>query len=162
MCIRDSDKMARANEKPQRTVNLPEYWIGRTPVTNAQFAGFVKATGHRTTAEIKGQGRGWTGSKWDWIAGADWRHPRGPESSIAGKDDHPVVQVSWDDAKAFCDWAGLALPAEEQWEKAARGADGRLWPCLLYTSDAADERSSVDLGGRRIIKKKSSILDEWK
>ena len=124
----DSDKMARANEKPQRTVNLPEYWIGRAPVTNAQFAGFVKATGHRTTVEIKGQGRGWTGSKWDWIAGADWRHPRGPESSIAGKDDHPVVQVSWDDAKAFCDWAGLALPAEEQWEKAARGADGRIWP----------------------------------
>jgi sulfatase modifying factor 1 len=98
-------------------------------VTNAQFARFVQATAHRTTAEIKGQSYGWTGSKWDWIAGADWRHPRGPESSIAGnKDDHPVVQVSWDDAKAFCDWAGLALPAEEQWEKAARGTDGRLWP----------------------------------
>ncbi len=124
----DSDKMAYDNEKPQRTVNLPEYWIGRAPVTNAQFDRFVKATGHRTTAEIKGQGRGWTGSQWDWFAGADWRHPRGPESSIGGKDDHPVVQVSWDDARAFCDWAGLALPAEEQWEKAARGADGRIWP----------------------------------
>ena len=124
----DSDEMAFDDEKPQRTVNLPEYWISRAPVTNAQFAGFVKATGYRTTAEIKGQGRGWTGSKWDWIAGAEWRHPRGPESSIGGKDDHPVVQVSWDDAKAFCDWAGLALPAEEQWEKAARGPDGRVWP----------------------------------
>ena len=124
----DSDELAWIDEKPQRTVNLPEYWIGRAPVTNDQFARFVQATGHRTTAEIKGKSYGWTGSKWDWIAGADWRHPRGPESSIEGKDDHPVVQVSWEDAKAFCDWAGLALPAEEQWEKAARGTDGRIWP----------------------------------
>ena len=124
----DSDELAWGDEKPQRTVNLPEYWIGRAPVTNDQFGRFVKATGHQTTAEITGQGRGWTGSTWDWIAGADWRHPRGPESSIEGKDDHPVVHASWDDAKAFCDWAGLTLPTEEQWEKAARGADGRIWP----------------------------------
>lgn len=124
----DSDTIAYHDEKPQRTVILPEYWIGRAPVTNAQFARFVQATGHRTTAEIEGKGRGWTGSKWDWIEGADWRHPRGPKSSISGKDDHPVVQVSWDDAKAYCDWAGLALPTEEQWEKAARGTDGRIWP----------------------------------
>ena len=124
----DSDKMAHGDEKPQRTVNLPEYWIGRAPVTNAQFARFVKATGHKTTAEREGLGRGWTGTKWDDIAGADWQHPRGPESSIGRKDNHPVVQVSWDDVKAFCDWARLALPTEQQWEKAARGADGRIWP----------------------------------
>lgn len=124
----DSDKMALDREKPQRTVDLPEYWIGRNPVTNAQFARFVQAANYRTTAEIKGQGRAWTGSKWDWVKGADWRHPSGPESSIAGKNDHPVVQVSWDDAQAFCAWAGLTLPTEEQWEKASRGADGRIWP----------------------------------
>ena len=124
----EADKMAIDNEKPQRTVDLPAYWIGRTPVTNAEFARFVAATGHRTTAEVEGKGIGWTGSKWDWIAGADWRHPSGPKTSIDGKDTHPVVQVSWHDAQAFCDWAGLALPAEEQWEKAARGTDGRIWP----------------------------------
>ncbi len=124
----DADKMAHDDEKPQRTVELPEYWIGRAPVTNGQFARFVQATGHRTTAEHEGFGWGWTGSKWDKIQGADWQHPRGPESSIAGKEGHPVVQVSWDDARAFCDWAGLALPTEEQWEKAARGTDGRVWP----------------------------------
>ena len=123
-----SDKMASDNEKPQRTIDLPEYWIGRAPVTNAQFARFVQAAGYRTTAETEGKGAVWTGSKWEWIAGADWRHPRGPQSSIAGKEDHPVVQVSWDDAQAYCAWAGLALPAEEQWEKAARGTDGRIWP----------------------------------
>ena len=120
--------MALDREKPQRTIDLPPYWIGRAPVTNDQFARFVRATGYKTMAEREGKGRGWTGSKWDWIEGADWQHPRGPASSIAGKGDHPVVQVSWDDAQAFCDWARLALPAEEQWEKAARGTDGRLWP----------------------------------
>jgi formylglycine-generating enzyme len=124
----DSDTMAFDDEKPQRTIDLPEYWIGRYPVTNAQFARFVQATDYRTAAEAQGFGWGWTGSKWDQIKGADWRHPRGPGSSIDNKDDHPVVQVSWDDAQAFCDWAGLILPSEQQWEKAARGADGRLWP----------------------------------
>ncbi|WP_095042460.1 SUMF1/EgtB/PvdO family nonheme iron enzyme [Candidatus Promineifilum breve] len=114
--------------KEQKTIDLPEYWIGRAPVTNAEFTRFIQATGHKTTAEIEGIGYGWTGSKWEWIKDADWRHPRGPESSIQGKDEHPVVQVSWDDAKAFCDWAGLILPIEEQWEKAARGNDGHIWP----------------------------------
>jgi formylglycine-generating enzyme required for sulfatase activity len=107
---------------------LPEYWIGRAPVTNAQFARFVQATNYKTTAEKQGFGWAWTGSKWDQVKGADWRHPSGPNSSIGSKVDHPVIQVSWHDAKAFCDWAGLILPSEQQWEKAARGTDGRLWP----------------------------------
>jgi formylglycine-generating enzyme len=124
----DSDEMARDNEKPQRTIDMPEYWIGRTPVTNAQFGRFIRATGHKTAAESKGYGYGWMGSKWDDVEGADWQHPRGLKSSIEGKDDHPVVLVSWDDARAFGNWAGLMVPTEEQWEKAARGTDGRLWP----------------------------------
>ena len=124
----DSDKMAWDDEKPQRTVELPEYWIGRTPVTNDQFARFVRATGHKTTAEREGSGFAWTGSRWEGVKGADWLHPGGPSTSSSGKGNHPVVQVSWDDAQAFCNWAGLALPVEEQWEKAARGADGRVWP----------------------------------
>jgi formylglycine-generating enzyme len=122
------DKLAYDDETPQHTLHLPEYRIARVPVTVAQFAAFVGATGHKTTAEVQGSAWNWTGSEWKEIKGADWAHPRGPQSDVKAKQEHPVTCVSWHDTIAFCKWAGVRLPSEAEWEKAARGADGRVWP----------------------------------
>ncbi|MBN1148998.1 MAG: SUMF1/EgtB/PvdO family nonheme iron enzyme, partial [Anaerolineales bacterium] len=139
----DDDQDADSDEKPQHSLYLDEYWIGKYPVTNAQFEAFVKAMGYRTTAEEQGESYTWTGSKWETVKGACWKHPSGPKSDLRGRAEHPVVHVSWDDAVAFCEWASevakreVRLPSEAEWEKAARGTDGRLYP---WGDEPPDER----------------------
>ena len=128
------DPDARDAELPQHKVYLDEYWMGKYPVTVAQFAVFVQASGHQTTAERVGYGLVWTGDNWERMEGADWQRPRGPESDVTDKGSHPVTQVSWHDATAFCEWASqvadvpIRLPTEAEWEKGARGTDGRKYP----------------------------------
>ncbi|MEU6642723.1 formylglycine-generating enzyme family protein [Saccharomonospora sp. NPDC046836] len=132
-------------EGPVHPVTLDAFRIDATTVTNADFARFAADTGYVTEAEsfgfsavfhlavtapdgaIMGRVRGtpW----WLGVRGADWRRPGGPGSTIDALDDHPVVHVSWNDANAYCAWAGRALPTEAQWECASRaGHDGLRYP----------------------------------
>ncbi len=117
------------DEQPQHAVYVNAFYIDKTEVTNERFARFVAETDYRTEAERQGWGWVWKGlSEGEKVKGADWRHPHGPGSNIEDKMDYPAVLISWNDADAYCQWAGKRLPTEAEWEKAARGTDMRIFP----------------------------------
>lgn len=122
------DPHALKSELPQHHFYLPAYRLARTPVTVAQFEAFVNVTAYQTTAEQQGFCHNYDGSVWTEVEGAFWAHPYGGEDNVREKTQHPVTCVSWHDAIAFCDWAGVRLPTEAEWEKGARGTDGRIFP----------------------------------
>ncbi len=124
----ETDENASPDEKPQREVYLDAFWIDRTEVTNTMFARFINETAFQTRAETKGSSIVYQAPSWSEVPGTDWNHPQGPESNTLGLQDHPVVNVSWEDAAAYCEWAGRRLPTEAEWEKAARGPDENLYP----------------------------------
>lgn len=113
---------SNADEAPVHAITLAPFLLDRYEVTNRQFAAFVEATGYVTQAERDGYA--WVylkgASDFQAVAGASWRHPEGPASSIENRMDHPVVCVSWEDAAAYAKWAGKRLPTEAEWEYAAR------------------------------------------
>ncbi|UCG23402.1 MAG: SUMF1/EgtB/PvdO family nonheme iron enzyme [Chloroflexota bacterium] len=123
------DPDADDDESPQHAVSVSGFWIDRTEVSNDMFATFVRNTGYATDAERNGGSLVWSDDNDRvFVSGADWLHPHGPDSAIIGLDNHPVVQVSWNDAIAYCKWVGRRLPTEAEWEKAGRGTDGRRYP----------------------------------
>jgi formylglycine-generating enzyme required for sulfatase activity len=122
------DPFALECDFPQHSLHLPTYQIARVPVTVAQFAAFIQATSYRTTAEQLGSAWSIDATGWFEVKGAAWDRPHGHESEAQAKANHPVTCASWHDAFAFCRWAGVRLPSEVEWEKAARGSDGRTFP----------------------------------
>lgn len=122
----DRDSDAQDDEQPQHKVDLSAFWIDQTEVSVDQFERFVTETGYVTEAEQEGWGYIWEETDWVRKDGADWRHPHGPNSNA--ESNHPVILVSWNDAAVYCEWVGGALPTEAQWEKAARGTEGQIYP----------------------------------
>jgi len=140
---------------PAHLVSVTGFWMDATPVTNAEFDAFVKATHYVTVAERKPDPKDFPGVPpeklvpgsvvftppahpvsladfslwWSYVPGANWRHPEGPGSSLNGLERHPVVHIAWEDATAYATWSGKRLPTEAEFEFAARGRlDRKAYP----------------------------------
>lgn len=169
------DRNPADGEVPQHRVTLEAFSIDATSVTNDDFARFADATGYRTEAEEFGfsavfhlavaaddedlLGRPPQTPWWVGVRGADWRRPGGRHSSIEGLGDHPAVHISWNDAQAYCRWAGRRLPTEAEWEYAARGGlDQKKYPWGDEEIDDGGWRANIWQG---VFPRTNTLEDGW-
>lgn len=168
---------------PVHKVTVNEFWVDEHEVTNAEFEKFVQATNYITIAERKLDPKDYPGVPaeslvpgsgvfsppgqqvalddplqwWKYVPGASWRHPLGPQSSVQGLENNPVVQVSYTDALAYATWAGKRLPTEAEWEYAAQGnrpgqkyywgnelKPGGRWMANIYQGDFPNRNTAED------------------
>jgi sulfatase modifying factor 1 len=158
----NDDRLANPGdgEGPVRPVAVDAFEIAATTVTNEMFASFVQGTGYLTEAERLGWSFVFAGFLdralrrdsrrvdqapwWAAVRGAQWRNPEGPGSSIDTRYEHPVVHISWNDALAFCAWAGARLPTEAEWEYAARGGlQGTIYPWGNELTPGGEHRCNI-------------------
>jgi serine/threonine protein kinase/formylglycine-generating enzyme required for sulfatase activity len=147
MFVMGADDLESFEKPVQSAINVPEFYIDKYEITNARFEMFVKEANYKTEAEKARKSWVWKDCELTEVSGACWRDPEGDGKGIKDRMDHPVVQISWNDAKEYAKWAGKRLLTEAEWEKAARGTKELMYPWGNDWDENACNNSLTGPGG---------------